>query len=55
MADENHMMFMRPINCHFCVHGYNGLAHMANYAAGKGLWTITDMTETQANKVPVYN
>jgi len=54
MPDESNMMFVRPRNCHYCEHGYNALQHMVAYAQQKGVWNITDLAETQANKAPIY-
>lgn len=48
-------MFVRPKNCRYCIHGFNALGHIVGYAQQKGLWNITDLTETQANQTPVYD
>ena len=47
------MMFIRPINCHVCGHGYHALGHAKDYAAQHGR-VIVDIEKEQANKDPVY-
>ncbi len=55
MADENEMLFIRGKNCSYCIHGYNGIGHMVDYAVDKGLWNITDAGAENANKTFVYD
>lgn len=50
---QDKMMFVRPINCHVCGHGYHALGHAKEYAAQHGR-VIIDIEKEQANKDPVY-
>lgn len=50
---QDKMMFIRPINCHVCGHGYYALGHAKDYAAQHGR-VIVDIEKEQANKAPVY-
>lgn len=53
MPDPSKMMIVRPKNCHYCGHGFYGLAHVVQYAQSQG-YAVIDMPETQANKDPIY-
>jgi len=53
MPDMSKMMFVRPINCHDCEHGYYALGHMVEYAQTKGL-TVIDIQAQDANQGPVW-
>lgn len=54
MPEQNTMMFVRPINCRSCEHGYYGLKHARDYAMQKG-YDAVDIEKTEANKGPVYD
>lgn len=54
MPIENNMMFIRPKNCDYCLHGYNALAHMVSYAQNIG-FNVNDVEGINAIKTVVEN
>jgi len=53
-TEKNNMMFIRPKNCHYCTHGYNGLYHSVIDADSKNKWDIIDIRATDAKKTKIY-
>lgn len=54
MPDPTKMIIVRPHSCHYCGNGYFALGHVVDYANLKG-WNVTDLTDDQANKGPIYD
>lgn len=52
MPVENNMMFVRPKNCQYCVHGYNALYHVVQHAQG---FNIRDIKAEDVKKTVVYS